>query len=107
MNEFSERVIEIILSIPEGKVVSYGWIALMAGNPRGARQVARLLHSASGKYDLPWHRVVNSSGRISLPSGMGLEEQALLLRNEGVIVSEDGRIKMIRFHWAPGTELRG
>ena len=60
MNPFTERVINIIKSIPIGKVMSYGQIAKVAGSPRGARQVVRILHSMSEKHKLPWHRVINA-----------------------------------------------
>ena len=65
MNQFSLDVIHIIKSIPFGKVMTYGQIASFCGNPHGARQVSRILHSSSKKYNLPWHRVVNSKGEIS------------------------------------------
>ena len=64
--KFTELVIDIIKSIPEGKVTSYGRIAGMAGALSGARQVARILHSMSEKHGLPWHRVVGADGGISL-----------------------------------------
>lgn len=84
MNPFTEAVIEIISEIPKGKLLTYGRIAEMAGNPRAARQVSRILSSTSQKYQLPWHRVVNSKGQISLKSGAGYEEQRALLEKEGI-----------------------
>ena len=83
MSPFSEEVIKIIQSIPTGKVASYGQIALIAGNPRGARQVSRILHTCTQKYNLPWHRVINSQGKISLKNE-GFELQYGLLRKDGV-----------------------
>ncbi|HEX5563862.1 MAG TPA: MGMT family protein, partial [Sporosarcina sp.] len=68
MVPFTERVVQIIRDIPAGKVMTYGQVAAAAGNPRGARQVVRVLHSMSAKYDLPWHRIVNAQGGISTPS---------------------------------------
>ncbi|MHA1457965.1 MAG: MGMT family protein [Promethearchaeota archaeon] len=59
-SEFTQEVIKIIKNIPKGKVLTYGMIAKLAGNPRAARQVSWILHSSSKKYDLPWHRVINS-----------------------------------------------
>jgi methylated-DNA-protein-cysteine methyltransferase-like protein len=67
MVSFTERIIEIVTSIPAGRVATYGEIAGYAGNPRGARQVARVLHAMSEGRNLPWHRVVNRRGAISLP----------------------------------------
>ncbi|MFW9916412.1 MAG: MGMT family protein [Candidatus Thorarchaeota archaeon] len=94
---FSQRIITLIKAIPPGKVASYGQIARYAGNPRGARQVAWLLHSSSRKANLPWHRVVNSKGRISLPVGQGYELQKELLEKEGVIFDESERIDFTRY----------
>ena len=53
MEEFTQKVVEIIKSIPEGRVSTYGTIALMAGHPNGARQVTRIIHSMSRKHKLP------------------------------------------------------
>lgn len=66
MTPFTRKVILIIQSIPEGSVMTYGGIARAAGSPRAARQVVRILHSMSRKYKLPWHRVINAKGMISL-----------------------------------------
>lgn len=83
MTEFTEKVIEIIQQIPPGKVLTYGGVAAMADNPWGARQVVRILNSMSEKYHLPWHRVINAKGEISL-LGMGGELQRKLLKEDGV-----------------------
>ncbi len=98
-SEFTKNVIRIICSIPEGKVLSYGRIASLAGNPMGARQVTRILHSSSRKYDLPWHRVVNSKGRISFSDTGAYEEQKNLLESEGIVFSPDERIAPGRHLW--------
>jgi methylated-DNA-protein-cysteine methyltransferase-like protein len=83
MEKFSENVIKIIKAIPYGKVMTYGQIALLAGNPYGARQVSRLLHSLTNKENLPWFRVVNKNGMISLQNESGLVQKALLV-DEGI-----------------------
>lgn len=102
MNEgFTVRAIAIIRSIPAGRVTTYGMIAAAAGNRRGARQVARILHSCSDKYDLPWHRVVNRHGEISVRSTMGYLCQRGLLAAEGVLTGADGRIDFASFLWRP------
>jgi methylated-DNA-protein-cysteine methyltransferase-like protein len=93
MSPFTEEVIKIIQAIPAGKIASYGQIALVAGNPRGARQVSRILHTCTKKYNLPWHRVVNSQGKISLKDE-GFERQYNLLKQEGI---EFGLSKTINF----------
>ncbi len=95
------RAKEIIKSIPQGRVMSYGLVASYAGNPQGARQVARLLHSSSQKENLPCHRVVNRHGRISLKPFQGYEIQKQLLDNEGIIFLKDDSIDFGTFLWHP------
>ena len=98
ISPFSKRVIEIIQKIPVGKVATYGQIATLAGNNKAARQISRILHSSSHKYDLPWHRVINSQGRISLRSGDGFEMQKVILKSEGIQVIKD-RIDLVKYQW--------
>ena len=84
MEPFTEKVVEIIKYIPVGKVMTYGQIATLAGNHRGSRQVVRVLHSLSEKYKLPWHRVINSKGKISIKDYEGNDLQKMLLESEGI-----------------------
>ncbi|MEW6014577.1 MAG: MGMT family protein [Candidatus Zixiibacteriota bacterium] len=100
-DEFSRVVVGVIKKIPRGRVASYGQIAALAGNPRAARQVVRALHSLSGKEKLPWHRVINSKGTISLRPGAGYELQKALLKKEGVRIDERDRVDLARFQWNP------
>ena len=100
MNEsFSQKVKNIIKKIPTGKVATYGQIATYAGNPRASRQVAWILHSSSRKDNLPWHRVINSKGRISLPHNGGYETQKELLEKEGIAFNEDDKINFDHYLW--------
>lgn len=101
MEKFTEEVINAILAIPSGRVASYGQIATIAGNHRGSRQVGRILHSMSAKYDLPWHRVVNAKGDIVL---FKADRQRKLLEDEGVNVDSKGRIDMKKFRWEGPAE---
>ena len=101
MNHFTDEVKKRILCIPYGRVATYGQIATWAGNPRGARQVARILHACSRRDNLPWHRIVNRQGRISLPPGQGFEIQKALLVKEGVRFNANGTIDLDRFLWQP------
>jgi len=94
---FTRRVVEILNRIPEGQVTSYGIVAGMAGNPRAARQVVRVLHSSSKKYNLPWHRVISSRGYIAIKDPAGFEEQKALLAAEGVFADEEGKVKIEGF----------
>jgi methylated-DNA-protein-cysteine methyltransferase-like protein len=93
-SSISERIKQIILQIPKGKVATYGQIAVLAGNPRAARQVSWILHSCSKKDNLPWHRVINSKGYISLPHSRGYELQKKLLELEGIIFRKDDSIDL-------------
>jgi methylated-DNA-protein-cysteine methyltransferase-like protein len=105
-DSFSVKVKRLIAGIPAGKVATYGQIATCAGNRRAARQVAWLLHSSSRKDKLPWHRVINSRGGISLPPGGGFEEQKMLLEAEGVAVDRKGHVKLGEVLWNPGEAAR-
>ena len=96
MTPFSEEVIKIISLLPKGKVASYGQIATAAGNPKASRQVSRLLHTCTKKYNLPWHRVINSSGKISL-KGESYYKQVALLESEDVEFNLNGSIDFKRF----------
>jgi len=103
---FSQRVKDIIKRIPRGKVATYGQIAACAGNPRAARQVVWILNSSSRKDKLPWHRVVNSKGQISLKPKQGYEIQKELLRKEGVKFDESDTIDFSRYLWSPSFKIR-
>ncbi|MCF3942964.1 MGMT family protein [Oceanobacillus alkalisoli] len=97
MLPFTEKVIQIIKDIPEGKVMTYGQIAKLAGNPRAARQVARILHTMSKKYHLPWHRVINAKGQIAMKEEEKFNEQRLSLEAEGVEVDDKGRVDLKKY----------
>lgn len=72
---FFQRMILLIRCIPKGKVSCYGLIAQLAGDPRGARSVSRFIYSSTKKYNLPWWRVINSRGKISIPLGGGISDR--------------------------------
>jgi methylated-DNA-protein-cysteine methyltransferase-like protein len=96
---FYKRIVQIVKRIPRGKVATYGQIAAMAGNPLGAREVVRVLHSSSDKFKLPWYRVINRLGRISLGRNQGYERQKALLEGEGVVFGLRDVIDLDRFRW--------
>ena len=88
MNDRDRRILDVIRSLREGEVVTYGDIAADAGYPKMSRLVGRLL--AITDDDLPWWRVVNSVGRL-VPGNE--REQTALLKAEGVKVA-DGRVTL-------------
>jgi methylated-DNA-protein-cysteine methyltransferase-like protein len=102
---FQDRVIRLIRNIPSGTVATYGQIAKYAGNPRGARQVSYILHTLSGREKLPWHRVINSKGGISLKPRHGYELQKQLLEEEGIVFDNEDRIDLKRFGWLDQGKL--
>ena len=97
MKKETGGIIRAIFAVPRGRVSCYRDIALAAGLPNGARQVARILHSMSEKHGLPWHRIIRADGFIALESGQGREVQTGLLRAEGVKVSDAGWVDLGEF----------
>lgn len=87
--------------VPEGKVVSYGQLAELAGLGRAARWVGRTLSQLPPDTRLPWHRVLGAGGRISLPAGSPSgDEQRARLRMEGITV-QNNRVDIRRHGWRP------
>ena len=103
MQPFTLRVIELIQAIPPGYVMSYGQVAAAAGNPRGARQVVRILHSMSHKHNLPWHRIINAQGEISF----SVKDQRELLEAEGIVFGLNGKIDLAVYRWFPPDAEEG
>ncbi len=101
MTPFHQCVVDIIRKIPRGKIASYGQVAALAGSPRSARQVVRVLHACSEKLELPWYRVINKQGKISLPRNGGYELQKSLLKKEGVKFTRDDVVDLKKFGWHP------
>jgi len=103
VQSFRQRVIEVVRSVPHGKVVTYGQVALLAGNPRAARQVGAVLHGlGDAEDDVPWHRVINASGGISTYKVGAGELQVALLRSEGVEVGRSDAgpvVSLRRWQW--------
>jgi methylated-DNA-protein-cysteine methyltransferase-like protein len=106
IDTFTQRVVRAIKRVPKGKVATYGQIAALADSPRGARQVVRLLHTLSDKEKLPWHRIINKQGGISLKRGAGYELQKALLEREGVLFDRKDNIDLNRFLWKPASRKR-
>jgi len=101
MNEFTQNVIRIIKNIPKGKVLTYGLIAKLAGNPRAARQVSWVLHSSSKKHRLPWHRVISSNGSLSMKSIEDRQYHKKLLELEAITFVDNFKINIQQYLWKP------
>jgi methylated-DNA-protein-cysteine methyltransferase-like protein len=92
----------IVSRIPRGRVATYGQIADLAGIPGQARRIGYALSALPDGTEVPWQRVVNAKGEISLRTSTGAESvQKKLLRAEGVVFSREGRIAMDRYQWRP------
>jgi methylated-DNA-protein-cysteine methyltransferase-like protein len=97
---FFAQVHRLVRLVPPGKVVSYGTIARMLGQPHAARTVGWAMRGLPEGSDVPWHRVINSQGRISLSNrGYGADLQRAMLEAEGVEFDERDRVDWDRFGW--------
>ncbi len=93
MNTF-DKIYSVVKKIPEGKVVSYGQVAMMAGNSRWSRVVGYALHSNPSPGEIPCHRVVFSDGRLSKGFAFGGEAvQRALLEGEGISFDCEGKVE--------------
>ncbi|MDH0053288.1 methylated-DNA-protein-cysteine methyltransferase-like protein [Pantoea sp. PA1] len=97
-DSFKQRIWQIVAAIPSGSVTTYGDVALLAGSPRAARQVGGVLSRLPEGSTLPWHRVINRHGTISL-QGDRLFRQRDALEAEGVEVSDAGEIDLDQYRW--------
>ena len=95
------RIYRTVRRIPRGRVATYGQIARLAGFPNHARLVGYALHALRGAVDktVPWHRVINARGEISLGEFSGADLQRRLLKSEGIIFDRRRRIDLERFGW--------
>lgn len=98
-------IYKIVKKIPRGRVATYGQIAALAGMARAARQVGYALRATPDNVKIPWHRVVNAQGRVSMrlkdwQSG-GDDLQKILLEAEGVEFDNTGKLDLKRYRWEP------
>lgn len=104
MKNFFVRVYKIVSQIPEGKVVTYGQIALLLGEPRSARIVGWAMRAAPEHLNLPCHRVVNRLGEMAPDYVFGSSEvQKAILIAEGITFKENGYIDLKKHLWRPGS----
>ena len=103
-NKSYPRIWNVVAAIPRGRVASYGQVAELAGIGRGARMVGWALGQAPDRAALPWHRVLNAKGKISIPAGSrSRAEQIRRLTDEGIVVN-DGKVDMRRYRWEPDLD---
>ncbi len=100
-------IYKTVKKIPRGRVATYGQIAALAGMPRAARQVGYALRATPDNVKIPWHRVVNAQGRVSMrlkdwQSG-GDDLQKILLAAEGVAFDDTGKLDLKRYRWEPNV----
>ena len=98
-DSFRDRVYAIVASIPEGKLMTYGDIAGLAGHPYAARQVGGLAHF--GPDELPWHRVVNRLGECASGYYEGKEGHRAALEAEGFTIDDYRVVNFEECRWRP------
>ncbi|HTK03484.1 MAG TPA: MGMT family protein [Alphaproteobacteria bacterium] len=106
MSKFKDSVIKIVNLIPHGKVVSYGQVALYLGMPRAARQVGWILNGLEDEFPVPWWRVVNNKGYLSIKGSMyTAQDQKELLVKEGIEVQEDFTFDIEKYRFRPSDKF--
>ncbi len=106
MTPLTRRVYAVVSAIPRGRILSYGDVAALAGRPRAPRAVGAALSSLPDDMNVPWWRVVNSTGKISTPAiHHTAQVQRALLEEEGVTFSTGGHIDWDRFGWSADDDL--
>ena len=101
-NELHRQILEVIALIPHGKVASYGQIAKLAGLPKHARLVGYVLKHLDQESEIPWYRVINSQGKLSVTriNEKGENVQQNLLEQEGIYLL-NGKVSLKVFGWQP------
>ena len=94
------RIYSVVRRIPKGRIATYGQVAALAGLPGHARQVGYALHALGESTRVPWHRVINAKGEVSLRSVVGgHHEQRMRLERENVEFDQRNRVKLNRYRW--------
>ena len=100
-NDREIRLYTVIQGIPAGKVATYGQIASLAGLPGAARLVGKILSGLPADTKLPWHRVINAAGKISLPQNSdSFNEQTKRLAAEDITLTGP-QISLKKYQWRP------
>lgn len=98
------RIWQTVLQIPKGKVATYGQIAELSGLPQQPRLAGYALHNIPSGMEIPWHRVINAAGKISLPGESG-RRQRKFLEQEGVMF-RNNRVDLDQCGWKRSTAKR-
>ena len=102
MSNFYEAVYVLVRQIPRGRVMTYGQIATLLGQPRAARAVGYAMRASGRHDDVPWQRVINSQGRISAKDDVHRPIlQRVLLEAEGIQFDATDRCDLKRLRWEP------
>ncbi|MCC6382368.1 MAG: MGMT family protein [Dehalococcoidia bacterium] len=100
---FFAAVHALVAQVPRGRVVTYGQVAVLLGAPGAARAVGYALHALDGSEGVPWWRVINARGGVSLRGrGAVADLQRAFLEAEGVVFDGEGRTELRCFRWWPG-----
>ena len=100
MSDSYRKIYNVIKSVPYGRVATYGQIARLAGFVNSARLVGYALAASKGAHELPWHRIVNAKGRISIRSNPDVAKlQQLLLESEGILFDSSNSIRLKKYQW--------
>ncbi|MBW2149511.1 MAG: MGMT family protein [Deltaproteobacteria bacterium] len=101
---FYHQIYRVVCRVPRGQVVTYGQVAVILGCPGAARAVGYAMHRTPHGQGIPWHRVINARGRISIKGDVyAAEAQRALLESEGVVFEDGDRVDLKKYRW-PGPE---
>jgi methylated-DNA-protein-cysteine methyltransferase related protein len=106
---FYSHVYRLVAQVPRGKVVTYGQVAVLLGAPRAARAVGMALRYLPRELSqqVPWQRVINSSGGISIRGDViRVEEQRWLLEHEGIKFDRSGKVDLRKYSWAGPKKVK-
>lgn len=102
-NDINQRIWQVVALIPPGRVATYADVARHAGMPGAARRVGMALRGLPEDTRIPWHRVINAQGRISLPEGSASRyTQRERLEAEGVAFKINKSLDLRSYRWDPG-----
>ena len=99
-SEIYQNIYSVVKQIPRSRVATYGQTASLAGIPGHARQVGYAMHALPDNSDVPWHRVINAKGEISIRANpLYADIQCHLLEAEGISFNNHNRITLEHYLW--------